>query len=189
MLGEANQGVRAFFRTVTEWHRWFGAKPDKRSTPRAITGAANLAFLGLVMSGRYRGYLANWMWRHVQPVLWFRGRLTGKARDFNWHNVIGFWSAVPLFFIVISGAVMSYPWANNLIYTLTGDQPPTGGRSPASKGSASTPVIHINDLDEAWSLAQTHAPEWQMARCSDHPTPIRLLSCSRSGRIGPARAS
>ena len=86
-----------------------------------------------------------------------------KARDFNWHNVIGFWSAVPRFFIVISGAVMSYPWANILIYTLTGDKPPTGGRSPASKGSASMPVIQINDLDEAWSLAQTHAPEWQMA--------------------------
>ena len=130
VLGEANQGVRTFFRTVTEWHRWFGAKPDKRSTPRAITGAANLAFLGLVISGLYLWMPRQWTWRHVQPVLWFRGRLTGKARDFNWHNVIGFWSAVPLFFIVISGAVMSYPWANNLIYTLTGDKPPR--RRPAS---------------------------------------------------------
>ena len=163
VLGEANQGLRTFFRTVTEWHRWFGAKPDKRSTPRAITGAANLAFLGLVMSGLYLWIPRQWTWRHVQPVLWFRGRLTGKARDFNWHNVIGFWSAVPLFFIVISGAVMSYPWANNLIYTLTGDKPPLGGRPPSPNGSGSNAPVPINGLNAAWSLAQTHAPEWQMA--------------------------
>ena len=163
VLGEANQGVRTFFRTVTEWHRWFGAKPDKRATPRAVTGAANLAFLGLVISGLYLWMPRQWTWRHVQPVLWFRGRLTGKARDFNWHNVIGFWSAVPLFFIVISGAVMSYPWANNLIYTLTGDKPPIGGRPASPNGSGSTVPVPRPAVLMQHGPGPTHAPEWQMA--------------------------
>lgn len=163
-LGEGNQGVRTFFRTVTEWHRWFGAEPDNRSTPRAITGAANLAFLGLVVSGLYLWMPRKWSWRHVQPVLWFHGHLSGKARDFNWHNVIGFWCAVPLFFIVVSGAVMSYPWANNLIYRLTGDQPPAAGKPPAPAGpSSKAAAVQIHGLNAAWSLAQSHAPEWQMA--------------------------
>jgi uncharacterized iron-regulated membrane protein len=29
----------------------------------------------------------------MRNVLWFRRGLPGKARDFNWHNVIGFWSS------------------------------------------------------------------------------------------------
>ena len=44
-------------------------------------------------------------------------RSGGKARELNWHNVIGVWSAIPLVLIVASGVVMSYPWANRLVYT------------------------------------------------------------------------
>ena len=47
----------------------------------------------------------------VRNITWFRGGLRGKARDFNWHNTIGFWSAIPLAIIVAGGVVISYPWA------------------------------------------------------------------------------
>lgn len=52
----------------------------------------------------------------VERIHRFRGALRGRARDWNWHNRIGFWSAIPLFFIVLSGVIMSYGWANNLLY-------------------------------------------------------------------------
>ena len=58
-----------------------------------------------------------------------RKGVTGKARDFNWHNVIGIWSAVPLFFVVLTAIPMSYTWGNNLIYRMTGTEPPAFGRS------------------------------------------------------------
>ncbi len=48
----------------------------------------------------------------------------GKPRDFNWHNVIGFWTCIPLAVIVLCAVVMSYPWANNLVYRVTGNTPP-----------------------------------------------------------------
>ena len=54
---------------------------------------------------------------------WFRTGISGKARDFNWHNVIGLWCAVPLFFVVAGALVISYPWASNLVYRLAGSQP------------------------------------------------------------------
>ena len=38
-----------------------------------------------------------------EQVIWFRGGLPGKARDFNWHNTIGVWSVVPLAIVVASG--------------------------------------------------------------------------------------
>src|SRR3974390_942544 len=34
--------------------------------------------------------------------LLFRGALKDRAREWNWHNVIGIWAAVPLFFIVLT---------------------------------------------------------------------------------------
>jgi len=124
VLGTGNQSVRGFFRVMTDWHRWLGQDGTGRATGRAITGACNLAFLFIVMSGLYLWFPREWTRRHFGAILWFRGGLGGKARDFNWHNVIGFWCLVPLFFIVISGAVISYPWASNLVYSLTGTEPP-----------------------------------------------------------------
>ena len=51
-------------------------------------------------------------------------RTAPRARDFNWHNTIGFWYAAPLFLIVISAVVISYTWAGNLVYRIVGETPP-----------------------------------------------------------------
>ena len=118
---------------VTDWHRWLAADGDNRPTGRAITGACNLAFLFIVVSGFYLWWPKQWTWTQFRSVLWFR-RLQGKARDFNWHNVIGIWSAAPLFLIVLSGVVISYPWAGNLVYRLAGEAPPAPPARPAGPG-------------------------------------------------------
>ncbi len=137
ILGTGNPAARKFFRAMTDWHRWLGQEGPGRTTGRAITGACNLAFLFIVVSGLYLWFPREWTRRHFAPILWFRGGLAGKARDFNWHNVIGFWCLVPLFVVVLSGAVISYPWASNLVYTLAGTQPPAstkGGGKGEAKG-------------------------------------------------------
>lgn len=134
LLGEGSKGIRTFFQQVTAWHRWLGASGEGRAAARAITGACNLAFLFLVISGFYLWFPRKWAWQHLKPITWFRGGLSGKARDFNWHNVIGLWCAIPLFFVVLTAVVMSYPWANNLLYRMTGNEPPAQGRGPGAGG-------------------------------------------------------
>jgi len=130
-LGEGAKGIRTFFHVVTDWHRWLGAHGESRSIARAVTGACNLGFLFLVVSGFYIWWPKQWTWPQLRNVTWFRRGLPGKARDFNWHNVIGFWSAVPLFIVVLSATVISYPWASNLVYRLVGEEPPApGGQAP-----------------------------------------------------------
>ena len=138
VLGEGNgQGVRDFFRVVVEWHRYIAMAGDRRPTGKAITGAANLMFLFIVMSGLYLWWPRTRTLAAVRNVVWFRGGLTGKARDFNWHNTIGFWSAVPLAIIVAGAVVISYPWATALVYRAYGEQPPTpAGNAIARTGSA-----------------------------------------------------
>ncbi|HVQ30246.1 MAG TPA: PepSY-associated TM helix domain-containing protein, partial [Vicinamibacteria bacterium] len=124
VLGEGSTRARAFFRSVTDWHRWLSTEGDNRALGKAVTGAANLIFLFIVMSGFYLWWPRSWTWRSLRAVTWFQGGLPGKARDFNWHNVIGLWMAVPLFFVVLGGVVISYPWATALVYRLTGSPPP-----------------------------------------------------------------
>jgi uncharacterized iron-regulated membrane protein len=68
IYGEGSQRVRNFFRGVTEWHRWLGAKGENRNVARAITGACNLGFLFLVMSGFYLWWPRNWNLKSLRNV-------------------------------------------------------------------------------------------------------------------------
>lgn len=135
VLGDGATGMRAFFRAVTDWHRWLAATGESRATGRAITGAANLAFLFIVGSGIVLWLPKTLSWIHLRPVLLFRGGLRGKAREFNWHNVIGAWSSIPLFVVVLGGVVISYPWASDLVYRVAGEAPPARAR-PGGPGEA-----------------------------------------------------
>jgi uncharacterized iron-regulated membrane protein len=133
ILGNGSQGTRDFFRAVTDWHRWLAMSGENRPTGRAITGASNALFLFIVLSGFYLWFPRKWNWAQFRNVMWFKRRLPSKARDFNWHNVIGFWSVTPLFIIVLSGVVISYPFAGNMVYRVVGEQPPAPQR-PAGGG-------------------------------------------------------
>ncbi len=124
VLGSGSARARAFYRSVTSWHRYLSVEGEHRATARAITGACNAAFLVLALSGIYLWWPRQWTWRHVSAVTLFRTGLRGKARDFNWHNVIGFWCAPVLVVLTASGMVISYTWASNLVYTLTGSPRP-----------------------------------------------------------------
>lgn len=132
VLGEGNPGVRAFFRTVTDVHRWLAMKDASRDTARKITGAANLGFLFLISSGVFLWIPRRRTWNSIRAVAYPRRGLRGKARDFNWHHVFGLWFAVPLFVVVASGAVISYPWASALVYRAVGDIPPKPAPRPAA---------------------------------------------------------
>jgi uncharacterized iron-regulated membrane protein len=163
VLGEGSPRVRAFFRTVTDWHRWLGAGGESRAAARAATGASNLLFLFIVLSGFYLWWPRRWTRNSLRAVTWFRRTQGGRARDFNWHNVVGFWSALPLFVVVLSGVVISYTWASNLVYKLAGEEPPAqqqrggppGGQPPPPQGAP------LEGLDALLSKAEGQVEGWR----------------------------
>jgi uncharacterized iron-regulated membrane protein len=183
VLGEGSASIRRFFQVVTEWHRYLGREGESRPVGRAITGACNLAFLFLAMSGMYLWLPRLWTWPSVRAVLWFRGGLKGKARDFNWHNAIGIWSAVPLIFVILGAAVISYPWATNLIYTLTASAPPP----PPPVPQPVTEKVSLAGLNGAWSLAKQEMPEWQsiILRLPERSRPAYTFTVAGSHRGRP----
>jgi uncharacterized iron-regulated membrane protein len=158
------QRMRAFFSSMVGWHRWLAMTGTQRATGRAITGAANLVFLFIVLSGLYLWWPRSLTWTQFRNVSWFRRGLPAKARDFNWHNVLGFWSAVPLALVVYSGVVISYPWASNGVYRMLGEAPPQGG----ARASTSAPVVpplpeqQRRSLADLATTAEAQTPDWNI---------------------------
>lgn len=159
-LGSGNASVRAFFGVLMRWHRWFDLSADARKSGRAITGAANLMFLFLIVSGIYLWLPPIWRWAAIRPRLRFNEKVnTSKARDYNWHHVFGFWTLLPLFFIVLSGVTISYSWAKNSVYALAGEDPPSrgGGSVTALLSDAAKPL----PLQSHFEYAAATSPAWQ----------------------------
>ena len=123
-LGDGDTRTRRLLRSVLYWHRWFALEGEYRIVGRTFTATANLGFLLLLVSGLYLWWPSTGSRAAWRQALWFRRGLGGRSRDFNWHSVIGFWSAVPLAVIVASGATISYQWAADLVHRLAGDTPP-----------------------------------------------------------------
>jgi uncharacterized iron-regulated membrane protein len=161
----SGSGVRAFFRGVTDWHRWLGQSGDGRAAGRAVTGCANLAFLFLLLSGAYIWLPRMWTWQKIRVLMWFRDGGTPKARDFNWHHVFGLWMVVPLVIVVASGAVISYPWASALVYRVAGEAPPSPPAGPPRgegearrQGRGQRPndstALSLDGLNRSWARAE-----------------------------------
>ncbi len=129
---------RAFFRAMEGWHRFLGRSGDQRAWGKAVTGACNAACLFLVLSGLVLWWPRKWRTKGLKRSLWFLRDATGRARDWNWHNVIGFWSAPILIVLTATGVVMSYRWANDLVYRATGS--PVPGQQAPALASAKVPA-------------------------------------------------
>ena len=166
--GDGNTRTRRLLRNVLYWHRWFALEGEYRIVGRTFMATANLGFLFLLVSGVYlwwpsTGSRADW-----RLALWFRRGLRGRARDFHWHKVVGFWSAVPLAIIVASGATISYQWAADLVHRLAGEAPPPQTSpqplEPALRGDLSvapdpdTPLVELQALA---TMAVAETPGWR----------------------------
>ncbi|MBK1833955.1 PepSY-associated TM helix domain-containing protein [Roseibacillus ishigakijimensis] len=157
---ERVEGWHRFFNWNLRLHRWLLQEGESRSTGSAINGLANLAFLGLALSGLLLWWPASL--RALRGVSLFNRKARGKARDFNWHNVIGFWCLLPLVVMIVTGVYFSYNWGRNLTDTLLGASPalilPEGGVATLRRGG---PPL---SLEERFTIAVRAFPRWETLR-------------------------
>jgi uncharacterized iron-regulated membrane protein len=170
VVGRLDQSSRArrFFRVMTDWHRWLALSGERRNAGRWITGVSNAAFLALAVSGLYLWLPRVWSRPAVKSILWFRTGLASKARDFNWHNVIGIWSALVLIVLTFTAVCISFPKTYDLIYRFTPIARPAAGAPSGGRQAGAAPLRARADmpevfagLDRAWQLAETQLPSWR----------------------------
>lgn len=155
--------LRAFFAEVERWHRSLAVGPSVRAPLGVkLTGAANLAFLFLLCTGLVLWWPRRVTWRSVRAVLVPTFRARGRARDWNWHHVLGLWSAPVLLLVVGSAAFISYSWPGALTARLLGGQParPEAPRAGGERREATGPALTA-DLDSVFAHAAAAAPGWQ----------------------------
>lgn len=151
----------AFFSFVTGLHRWFALEGDARSDARQITGAANIAFLFILVSG-----LVLWLpplWKRAllaRQVLFARSYPTAKARDYAWHHVIGIWCLVPLILIAATGTVFHYDWARDTLRWLSGAGEPSAAEERATASPLTDPGAALS-LQELFDRAATETDDWR----------------------------
>ena len=168
-------GVRSFFSAVTGFHRWLALSGESREVGKSLISTANLLFLFIIISGIYIWLPKIWRWNMIKPKLLFRRKLpSAKARDYNWHNVMGIWMVIPLFFIVTTAVVFSYSWANKLVYQAYGEQAPTrrgppGGNQQQGKDAKNAAPVEAGSTVPMQTLLETakaYSVDWQTVSIS-----------------------
>ncbi len=149
VIGPGANRLRHFFQATRDLHRWVALRGVRHETLRQIKNAAVLGFLFLILSGLVIWFPRQLTWKHLRPAVLFRGGLHGRAREWNWHNVFGFWMSLPLALITLSGIIMAYPWANNLLYRAAGTPLPPDRAEMAPKRSKPLAADKFSTLDLA----------------------------------------
>jgi uncharacterized iron-regulated membrane protein len=153
----SSPALAAFFSWNTGFHRWFNIEGENRAIARQVTGVSNVVFLFLIVSGMYLWLPKIWHWALFRGRLLFRASYPdSKARDFHWHHIFGIWAALPLFAVVYTGAVISYPWAANLLYA-------TFGAEVAAVPAAPLAAVAGNAPGQAQARVQAGAQQQQGA--------------------------
>lgn len=166
-IAGASTSLRQLFAWIVRLHRSL-ALGLQNQWGRGIVDVANLVFLFLLLSGIYL-----WFPKIVNRGA-FRSRLLplrnlkANARDWNWHHVFGFWAILPITFIVLTGVLISYPWATNLLYKVTNSPQPAvvgnGEGRPGGAGADKRAALTVRDIHgyDLWAeVAKRQIPEWK----------------------------
>jgi uncharacterized iron-regulated membrane protein len=153
--------LRGFFSGVRDLHRWVALNGMRHERLRSVKDACVVTFVFMIFSGLVIWFPKKLTWQHLRPAVFFRRDLRGRAREWNWHNVFGFWMAVPVAVIALSGTIMAYPWANALLYRVAGDHLPTERAETESRRAKPLRADKFASLDVAIRAAMTEDVKWR----------------------------
>jgi uncharacterized iron-regulated membrane protein len=163
ILGLSSTRTHDFFSAVERLHRSLGSPLGNKSAGHWLAAVSNLLFGALILLGLVLWVPRKWSWKAVRASIAFRTGLRARAREWNWHNVLGIWCALPLLVIALTGVVMSFDWANALLFRLSGSALPASGRDGSDRrplrresGGASQP-----DYEYLFLVAKTIDHDWR----------------------------
>jgi uncharacterized iron-regulated membrane protein len=139
---------------LLDWLEVFHTDLHLGSTGALLVRWSSLLFAVLLLSGLYL-----W-WPGLKPHLWLTLR-RGRLRLWDSHRVLGFFAALPLLAMVLTGVVFAFAPARTAIHRLTGAPPPTTTPDQAALWRSEVPTAGtlppLTD-EQAVALARPHAP-------------------------------
>ena len=200
VLATGPGGLERFFEGVHNWHRWSNVSGGSVRRARAVTGAVNVAFLFLLLTGPILWIPRPVTRRSLANAILLRPGARGARRDLNWHQVVGIWSVLPLAVIAATGAATSYPAVGDRVYPMVGNAVSAGAWAvgSASKGAgleeAELEEAAISDesarapdpdLRAALATAEGWAPGWRTLILNvPRPADTEVRVEVRGGRAG-----
>jgi uncharacterized iron-regulated membrane protein len=163
MQGPVSPRLHAFFAQVTALHRWFGLSNAHHAAAIAVKGAVAVLLLFQLVSGAFLWLPHRWNSTALRVGTVPRLRAQGRARNYNWHKVTGFWIALPLAIVVMTGVIMAYPSANALLFHLAGSPPPARGGNGAPRRRDVAKRNLPGHLDQAFTEATSNVNGWRSA--------------------------
>lgn len=165
VLGSSSGAAHSFFFAVEKLHRALGAPLGSKSTGHWLAATSNLLFGILIVLGIVLWAPRKWSRKAMRASMLFRTGLRGRARDWSWHNVLGIWCALPLLVIALTGVVMSYNWANALLFRLSGSAMHAQnrrGNEPRGDHRDQLAVIENEpNYERLFMIAKTLNPDWR----------------------------
>jgi uncharacterized iron-regulated membrane protein len=161
--GPVSPRLHAFFTRVTALHRWFGLSNAHHAAAIAVKGAVAVLLLFQLFSGAFLWLPHRWNSTALRVGTVPRLRAQGRARNYNWHKVTGFWIGLPLAIVVMTGVIMAYPSANALLFRLARSPLPARGGNGAPRRHDVTKHNLPGHLDQAFTEATTNVNGWRSA--------------------------
>lgn len=181
-----------FFSALRRWHRWVGVQGSElRAQMKVVAGTANLVFLALVLSGLYLWWPRRWTLARLRATAVPQWHRSGHVRDFNWHNALGFWFAIPLALIVATAAFISFRWPGQYLDIALGSEKERVAaraaiaESRAARGAASSSATQ--SASAATNVSQLTAQR-ESEREGPQPSPVRANDAALAQYVAVATA-
>jgi uncharacterized iron-regulated membrane protein len=141
---------RDFFRVVVMGHYYLWLPPH---IGQPIVASATLIFLVMMISGLILWWPKNKAARKQRfSVKW---NVKWRRRNYDLHNVLGFYMTWVAIFIALTGLVMGFQWfAKTVYWTTSGGKQITEYYEPFSNTSPKNTVI-ARPVDEVWKKMKT----------------------------------
>lgn len=191
IIGPGAHELDKFFHQVIYLHRWMTVNSRRNDIGHWFTWTGNLALVFLILSGLYLWFPVKWTRAGWKAVTIFKPFARGKARDWNWHTTLGFYTLVPLLFIAVTGVVIGDRQVNDWMFKTFGLDLAAQRQAAAAQRAAATtqraavarsagddddpppatpPVrarraprdVPPEQFQRLWTAALSHRPDWTM---------------------------
>jgi uncharacterized iron-regulated membrane protein len=152
-------GTKNFLRKLRAFHRWLTLDGKFSENGRWVNGISNVIFITLILSGLYLWLPKKLKSRALKQRLTLTGNYKNKsARNYQWHNVFGFYMAPVLFILAFTAIFFSFKWPGQTLKQFVSTQS-TELTKPVEAGIEQK--SSLLPIDKQLNTVKEHYPQWQ----------------------------